>query len=54
MASVYEYWLRGNEGDEVVSIIDDNYVNTITLNKTEQLFVTKNTEVKRHTISVSL
>ena len=46
MVSVYEYWLRGNEGDEVVSIIDDNYVNTITLNKTEQLFVTKNTEIR--------
>ena len=46
MVSVYEYWLRGNEGDEVVSIIDDNYVNTITLNKTEDLFVTKNSEIR--------
>ena len=46
MVSVYEYWLRGNEGDEVVSIIDDNNVNTITLNKTEHLFMAKSTEIR--------
>ena len=45
MISVYEYWLRGNEGDEVVSIVDGNYVNTTTLDTTEQLFVAKNTEI---------
>jgi len=43
---VYEYWLRGNEGDEVVSIIDDNNVNTITLNKTKHLFMAKSTEIR--------
>ena len=46
MVSVNEYWLRGNEGDEVVSIIDDNNVNTITLNKTEHLFMAKSTEIR--------
>ena len=45
MVSVYEYWLRGNEGDEIVTIVDDNHVNTITLNKTEQLFAAKNSEI---------
>ena len=46
MISVYEYWLRGNVGDEVVSIIDDNSVNTITLNTTDEIFVAKSTVIQ--------
>ena len=32
-------------GDEVVSIVEDNYVTTMTLNRTEQLFKTRLSEI---------
>ena len=36
----FKFWLRGNVGDEVVSIVEDNYITTITLNTTDELFET--------------
>ena len=42
----FKFWLRGNVGDEVVSIVEDNYVTTITLHTTYKLFETHHSKIQ--------
>ena len=41
----FAYWLRGATGDEEITIVGEKVVRTIRLNKTEQLFETKQTKI---------